>query len=218
MTEYLTRESFKQFVEKYRTIILKPVKGMHGKGVIKVSSSKRIYTIHHKDIQKSFSGQEQVWTYIQLVKEPKRYIVQQYIPLASIESHPFDVRVMVQRVNKEPWLITGNLAKIAKPNLFVTNMASGGTIVDLTTALLSSNINERSTNNIIQKINHISLRTVEHLSKIYRTHTIWGLDIGIDISGRPWIIEVNADPNIFLFRRLNNRSLYHRIRKMKFSR
>jgi len=42
-----------------------------------------------------------------------------------------------------------------------------------------------------------------------------GLDIGIDTSGKPWIIEANFTPAKSLFLKLKEKSMYHRIMSYK---
>jgi hypothetical protein len=152
-----------------------------------------------------------VYTFIRKKTKGRQHIVQRKITLAKVNGRPFDVRVMIQKKKKSDWSVTGKLAKIAGPGYIITNVArSKGRVVPLSTAIHQSNIHGASSGRIERRIHQIALKSVHRLQKYYRIQTV-GLDIGIDTKGKVWIIEANFTPNIFLFKRLKDKSMYRRI-------
>ena len=212
-TDYLNEQMLRDFLRKFGKVIIKPVRGARGQGVMKVEEmSHNRYKIHHGSTTTILEGYSETWSYIKRKIKDTVYVVQQFIHLASIDDRPFDTRVMVQRIKKGPWEITGKLAKVAGPNFIITNVArSGGKILPFSTALKKSNIdsvNVAKTNSIIEPL---ALKIAEAFMEIYPYQHIWGMDIGIDVTGKPWLIEANVWPNIYMFKKLKDKSMYAKI-------
>lgn len=216
-TEYFTESIFWDFIKNYETVILKPVRGARGQGVIKVERvNKNQYSVHHGSTKTSFDEKDQVWSYLLNKTQSTVYIVQQYIPLASIDNRPFDIRVMVQRRKRQSWEVTGKLAKVAGQNYIITNVArSGGSIIPFPVALQKSNIDNRSLKNKEREIESVALLIVDKLTGLYPYQKVWGLDMAIDVFGNIWLIEANVWPNIYMFKKLKDKSMYNKIKLYK---
>ncbi|MEW9674059.1 YheC/YheD family protein [Ammoniphilus sp. 3BR4] len=213
-TKIFTSKNFDEMMDQYGTVILKPNSGGGGAGVMKVSRlSGGEYLIHRGTVKKVLSSKEGALGYLIRNTSSRTYIVQQYIPMSTINGRPFDLRVMVQRKKEVPWIITGKLAKVAGPHHIITNVArSKGYVLSATSALTKTFSNEKA-ESILKKLDEICLRAAKQLEEAYGFKTI-GFDMAIDKEGNPWVLESNSKPAISFFRKLNDKSYYRNMLKM----
>ena len=216
-TQYLNRSSLNTMLDNYNQIMVKPSFGYQGHGIIQISSlSDEDYELHIGRRKILIKGKENIYDYLKenhFPRKRQRYIVQQRIPLAKINNNPFDIRVMVQRKKKSSeWAVTGKLAKVAANNFVVTNVAKA--ILSVEDAIEKSLINNEKINDITAKLEHVSLLIAQQLARSYTKKRVYGIDLGIDLEGKVWIIEANLTPAVSMFKFLNNGS-YENINSYK---
>ncbi|WP_309121808.1 YheC/YheD family protein [Paenibacillus sp.] len=208
-----SKVNLKRLLARYGRVIVKPVHGSGGKGVMRVrgSSSGRI-EIRYKRKKKTYSSRSAANRYIRRKSKGKGLLVQRYIRLARVQGRPFDLRVMVQRkkTSSSRWKITGRLAKVAGKGYIITNVRrSHGKVTKVTSALRRSNLKGNTAarrRRILKEVDRISLVSAKVLSRHYRyIHTV-GMDIGIDRDGKVWLIEANFTPSLSLFRKLSEKA------------
>lgn len=215
-TQLFTPEGLWEYAQTYKHVMLKPSGGGGGAGIIQLTSKgDDRYLVHAGNVKRVVEGKERTVLYVKSLFRPKPYLLQPRIPLGRIDGKPFDVRVMTQRQNKQaPWIITGWVAKLAGPGFVVTNVArSRGKVLPIRTAIRRSNIEPSPY--ILQELREVSLAAANRLGKAYPTLREIGLDLGIDIHGKPWLIEANFRPSLSLFRQLQDQTFYRRIRSMQ---
>ncbi|MGE5701439.1 MAG: YheC/YheD family protein [Clostridia bacterium] len=211
-TQIFTPEALWTYAEKFNQVILKPSGGGGGAGLMQLTRKNNgKYLVHAGKVKRLLQGKSRTIDYIQSRFRKSLYLLQPRIPLGTIDGKPFDVRVMIQRKSGEhPWTVTGWLAKLAGPGYVVTNVArSGGVVLPLEEALRLSNVT--ASPQLPGKIREISLTVAETLAEKYPILREVGLDVGIDIKGKPWIIEANFRPALSLFRQLKDQADYKRI-------
>ncbi|MDN4092059.1 hypothetical protein QYF48_04375 [Brevibacillus agri] len=131
--------------------------------------------------------------------------MQQGISLARVNSSLFDVRVMVQRKSGQPWVVAGK-------GYIITNIKrSGGKVLPLSTAIWRSNIRGASSSAIVSRLQQVALLAAKRLARYYTRQRVFGFDMGINANGRVWIIEANLRPDISLFQKLADKSMYRTI-------
>jgi len=127
------------------------------------------------------------------------YIVQQCLPLATTEGRPFDLRVAVQRGGDGAWGVTGIVAKVAAPRLYVTNVALGGQVRRLP-ELLAEACPQLNGEAVITSVRDFALRVAEHLGARLPHMADLGLDIGLSADGCPLFIECNGKDQRYSFK------------------
>jgi hypothetical protein len=212
-TYWMKKKSFWRLLNKYDAIIVKPSGSFGGHGVLLIKSLGGMeFQVQAGTKKKRISGKTKLFNYVSH-KTSKHFIVQRRIALASIKGRPFDLRVMVQRLRNSPWEVTGKLAKIAGKGYIITNMRrSHGTLLPVEKAIYRSQLKRLSTNALLSHIDQIALLTANQLGKYYPAVRTMGIDMGLDKSGKVWIIEANFNPANSLFRKLKDRSMYRKIR------
>jgi glutathione synthase/RimK-type ligase-like ATP-grasp enzyme len=202
-TFVLSHATFWKLLPENGTVIIKPSEGSQGYGVVQVSQvGENKYEIH-TNRERIVCGLKELEEFLDKEKyRRKLYLVQQKIPLATVEACPFDIRVMVERKeNSIEWHVTGKLAKVAKKGYFITNIANAFLTVEQ--ALEKSSIKDIDPNLLNIEIENISLLTAYQLGEYYQGSRLLGLDIGLTNSGDIYIIEANLKPSRAMFKKLD---------------
>jgi glutathione synthase/RimK-type ligase-like ATP-grasp enzyme len=217
-TQSMTKDSLLNFMTKYRRIIAKPTGGMRGRGVFQVSAQANgRYEIHIENKKIELSGKEEVYDYLRNSIGFEDYIVQRWIPRATVDGRPFDIRVIVQRrKNSLVWVVTGKVAKVAGRGYIVSNIErSKGMVLPVNIALRRSSLKRMSRYILRSKLTKIAIKSAQRLSILFPGHRMYGLDMGIDRNGHVWIIEANLFPSQSHFRKLKDKTMLHRITAYK---
>ncbi len=212
-TNKLTESTLWGTIEEYSQAIIKPSRGMLGRKVIQITLLDREkFTIHSEHCRIALNGRKQTYDYLKENYRTKRFIVQQKISLATIIGCPFDLRVMVQRRdNSDDWAITGKLAKVAFEGYIITNVAKS--IIPVETAIQNSCLRDYPPQELLNEIDRAVLLTARRFQTLFPSCQMIGIDIGLDSNGKVWIIEANFKPWISLFKLLEDKTMYHTIRK-----
>ena len=211
-TQLLSEDSFWLFLDNYNQVIVKPSIGSLGRGIIKVTNhGDREYEVHIEHKKIVVNGREKTYKIVCDNLRKKKYIVQEVILLETYHNRPFDIRVMVQRKkNSLKWNVTGKAVKVAANGFFITNVAKE--IVTIEEAFRESQLPNNLFSELLTEIEHVSLKTANYLGKYYPKTRKFGIDIGIDDKGKVWIIEVNVNPNIAMFKTLGDEIVLNKIR------
>lgn len=214
-TEKLSKASLHTMLKLYGMVYVKPEKGTHGRGVIRVE--KRgigNYTYQLGIKERSFDNYEEMFKSLIDQTNNKSYLVQKGIHLMKYKNKRFDIRVMVQLSPTGVWETTGFLGRIAHTGKIVTNYNSGGKITDVD-KLLGEYLSTQDIMKVLKQLDKIGVATAKHLYKSYPGIQQIGLDIGFDRHWIPWIIEVNTNPDPYAFNKLSDKSMYKKVMRYK---
>ncbi|SCW46975.1 YheC/D like ATP-grasp [Paenibacillus tianmuensis] len=217
-TKLMSKSALWKLISKYRRVILKPVRGSRGRGIIQVSSiGGHTYALHFENVKINIQGKENTYKYIQKKIGSTRYMIQRRIARPTIGGCPFDMRVIIQRKeNSRKWKVTAKIAKVAGRGYVVSNNErSKGRLLPVKTAIRKSTIHHLSSTRLQSKMKRVSLRAARRLRGLFPRHRIYGLDVGFDLKGHPWIIEANLYPSMSHFLKLKDRTMYRRIMAYK---
>ncbi|MFV9511211.1 YheC/YheD family protein [Tepidibacillus sp. LV47] len=184
-------------------IILKPIGGSHGKGVIKVSIQNRAYHIlgrayNNKKIHLIFQNKKEFLNWIHSFTKEKRYLIQQYLNLTTSQYQPYDIRVLVQKNENGQWETTGMAARIGDASNITSNLHGGGK-VESAVHLIQKEFSHYKAKEILELIHSFAKTIPPFIEQSHGELFELGLDLGIDQQGKVWIIEVNSKPgrNVF---------------------
>ncbi|WP_342432067.1 YheC/YheD family protein [Neobacillus sp. FSL H8-0543] len=207
-----------EFIQDREKIILKPVSLSRGRGIFTLEKNQKQeegYILY--DHQNEFllrhlipdaKGLEEMLKKLNILN--KQYLYQTYIPLLKINNRPLDVRVVMQKSDIKSWKCSGIECRVAGENEVLTNIARGGEAMTLEEVIIGSGINQsydkiyESIINLCQKFCYLVDIKDEHYAE-------FGLDIGLDQEGYPWIIEANIFPSFKGFKKMDY-EMYLKIR------
>ncbi|WP_066295082.1 YheC/YheD family endospore coat-associated protein [Bacillus sp. FJAT-29937] len=195
-----SEQALEELKNKYDSIFIKPINGSQGRNIIKVtkinhSLQAELSTSKGRDHTYLFNAYSELYKWIQPFLEKNTYIVQQGIPLIKYKNNQLDFRILCHRNSQNSWKATSAVARISAEQQFVSNIARGGEIKKPIHVL--TKLSDRKT--AIQQLALMKELAVE-ASSIISNHSEGlmgelGIDIGVDESGKLWIIEVNAKPS-----------------------
>lgn len=216
--EQFTQFTFENLIIRYKQVVLKPIFGSRGRGVIQVSDlGNGQYEIHLENRKITLQGRDAVYDYLKNIIGTNEYMVQQLVPRATINGRPFDMRVIVQRKrNSRNWKVTAKIAKVAGKGYIVSNITrSKGKLMMVPAALRKSTLRKKSIIKMQSEIDIVALLSARRLSDLFPSHRIYGLDIALDQNGHVWIIEANLYPAMSHFLKLKDKGMYHKIMAYK---
>jgi hypothetical protein len=192
LTRVYTANSLLLMVRKYGNVVIKPIVGGGGYGVIKVFWDSRGYGFTYMDrtrIYKDFGSMRRA---LQMVKVKRRYLIQQGISLARIGGRPIDYRVKVVK-NGVGWEFRSMVGRLARPGLFVTNLCKGGTMLTCREGLRRSLPRIKASAKKAE-MRRLTLVCIEIMERHFPGIGELGFDYAVDYSGKIWILEVNTRP------------------------
>lgn len=188
-------EHLEGMLSSFGDVFIKDIHGSKGRNIIRATSGDR-WEVR----QNSFPGNDHQTfrDYRSLEKKVRAwcrdstYLIQETIPFCLYEGRPLDFRILCHRIGQE-WTVLSSVARIAGDGEFVSNVDRGGQTAKPRTILnkilpVSKGIHEN--------MKALSLSAAVYLSEVLEGRfSEFGIDLGIDADGKPWIIEVNSKPS-----------------------
>jgi glutathione synthase/RimK-type ligase-like ATP-grasp enzyme len=192
-------QELSSMVTKHKDIFIKEDQGSQGKKIIRMQQKESHYKIYqnsfHSKSPLTISSLQDANTQINTWCESGSYIIQETIPFCCFKDKQLDFRILCHLNKVHNWMIVSSVARIAADNQFVSNLDRGGEILK-PLAVLSHLFSKQSGEKVFSVIKELALETARTLSESSSTVLAEvGIDIGIDKSGKPWIIEVNSKPS-----------------------
>ncbi|WP_277587574.1 YheC/YheD family protein [Psychrobacillus antarcticus] len=210
-SDLLTSFTFKDYLTKFSEVIIKPCNGQNGIGIVQIKrKGPQVYEIHSGIRTDIKTNLDEAYRYMEDTYLTKKdYIIQQRVPLATIDYCPMDVRVIAQK-DESTWKITGKVVKLAGKNFIVTNAAQK--VLTLEEAIRDSTILSKCNEPLNTEIDEICLSATQILDGKNIDLNIIGFDVGITNQGDIWIIEGNYVPDLGMFKEYEEQ--YKNIKKL----
>jgi len=180
------------FIDKYDTIVMKPIKGERGKGVYILRKERGNYILGYEKEEKKLT-QAELKVYFDEITKNKRYIIQKYITSKTKQGDPFDCRVHVEKNGKGQWVSARNFIRVGIGQKVISNVNQGGGISD-PEPFLKANFGDQW-KEINNKLNALATSLPYKMENLRNTKVMsMGLDVGIDKDGEIYLFEINGAP------------------------
>ncbi len=201
---YRDATSLMEFLRKHHEVYMKRAGGSLGNGTARIDlhpngrilwrstlGKGRIRAATYYDIG-AFSAQ------LDRFQAGRRYLIQQAIPLLRYHGRPFDIRALVQNDPVKGWTVTGMAARIAGPRQITTHRPRGGSRAKLIPLLRRVLKGADRVDQVVRNLeNAIVTAAAAFDAATGGTHGELSMDVALDRSGHPWILELNAKPMVF---------------------
>lgn len=209
-----TVENLQQYLNRYSVVFVKPALGTGGRKIFQVRQTKvGTYVVKMEHKQRTATTLAQVDAWVRNVARGGQYLIQQGIRLATWNGRPVDLRTILQLNESGQWECTGMFSKNAGKNLAVTNVCIGGSAHTVEEYLQAVGYTKQQSVALMKRLEAMSLAIVRPFGRAYR-NTIYGLDVGLDVNGKLWLIEVNTVPTLYVFRKINRLQMYNRSKQL----
>ncbi|MDQ0193889.1 YheC/YheD family protein [Paenibacillus wynnii] len=179
-------------LSQYGNVVIKPVVGGGGYGVIKVFRNQGQYGFTYMDTTRIYRDFTSMKHALNVVRVKRKYLIQQGISLARIAGRPIDYRVKVVKVG-EGWEFRSMVGRLARPGLFVTNLCKGGTMLSCREGLRKS-LPKVNTSAKKAEMRRLTLVCINLMERHFPGVGELGFDYAVDLRGKIWILEVNTRP------------------------
>lgn len=216
--EYSPNQLMKMLKE-HPLLYIKPGNGTGGRGILKISKNKNGYRLLGRArnlVTRSafFSSAPSLiaavnrWVRKESIRNGN-FMIQQGLDLALIPDRVADTRLLIQKDEQGEWNITGAGIRVGPKNSPTSNLHNGGKPVEFT-EFMTTRFGEEKANTIKEECNLLAKTVVHIIEKHFGSMMEFGLDIGVDVDGRVWLIEVNPKPGRDIFKELGRPELYRK--------
>ncbi len=184
-----------QFLAKYNKVIVKPVYGHKGIGVVFIEQQKGGYLVVQEEKVKK-NNRHDLKLFLSHLISREDILVQPFISSRTKAGLSYDFRLHVQKNGEGRWVVAAIYPRIASsPQKIVTNLSSGG----YTTYLHSFLIQEFQEEfyNVRRYLEQFALSFARHLDNAYdQSLDELGIDVGLDSNRKICLYEVNWRPGV----------------------
>jgi Uncharacterized conserved protein len=185
--------NLKAMLDMYGTVVVKPVVGSGGSGVMKVSRIGTIFALTYRERTERLIGYPALVKQLTKRMRGRKYLIQKGISLATVNGKPIDYRVKYVKTFGG-WEYRAVVGRIARPGLFVTNLNQGGMLVTAAQGIRAS-LGPSYVKSKKKQMKDVTALATRVLEQRYPGLVQLGFDYGIDRTGKLWIFEVNTRPH-----------------------
>ncbi|WP_432777013.1 YheC/YheD family protein [Brevibacillus gelatini] len=200
------RKNLIQMLGRHSLLYVKPLNGTGGRNLFSIEKRGGGYRLLGRDkkrakVQSFFTDISAVLRWADRWTRQEKFIVQQGLNLQLVPSRAVDMRLLIQKNGQGEWSITGHGIRVGGERSATSNLHGGGKAVPVSD-FLRPRFGEDRTAQIVRDCEELAYQTALTLEDHFGRMVEFGLDIGIDVDGRAWLIEVNPKPAREIFREM----------------
>lgn len=203
---------FREMLAKHKYVFVKPSNGTGGRGILRIKRTTKGYellgrTKERGKVQQYLNTPQALMTRVRNWAKNELFVVQQGLLLDLIPGRTVDIRLLIQKNGEGQWSVTGLGVRIGGNKSATSNLHGGGKAVPVSD-FLTPRFGSQQSFAIIRECHELAHQTASTLENHFGRLVELGLDIGIDIHGQVWLIEVNPKPGREIFRHLGQKTRY----------
>ncbi len=195
-------------LSRHETVYVKPVFGSGGKGIACVRRWRGGYIVERVG-RPRLRASSLASVVAALGGLNRRYLIQQGLKLNYLRGSTFDIRAIVQKNGEGQWQVSGKAVRIGRQGRITSNLKTGGRAYSVS-ALLQRCFPDRA-KELERDLDNLAIRVAEVMNRHAGPLCDLGLDLGIDVDGKIWIIEVNSKPGRKVFLQMGDREGRQRV-------
>ena len=193
-------EDIRLMIAKYGFIFLKISGGSGGKEVFSLEKKNngfylRYYRkgLHMERYASHLSGLKTDLETI-LTERADQVIIQQGIRLIKYHKRLMDLRILMVKDKDGIWNAVYNQARVAQTGAVITNLSLGGEVMNYSDifSVLKAKYPAIPSD---KQIRSICMTIARYIEKEFGPFGEIGMDIGVDVNGKIWLLEANSKPS-----------------------
>ncbi|WP_134686020.1 YheC/YheD family endospore coat-associated protein [Brevibacillus migulae] len=212
-----SKQNVAEMLGRYPLLYIKPTNGSGGRSILCVEKRGKGYVLRGRTkiqgtkVQKITSQQELLQRLHQWVHRQKHgnelFFIQQGLRLDLLPNRTIDTRLLIQKNGEGEWKVTGMGVRVGGIKSSTSNLHGGGRAVPAG-RFFASRFGQEKARKIIRECGELAHRTVQVIEQHYGSMLEFGLDIGVDVTGRVWLIETNPKPGREILRKTGQLERY----------
>lgn len=192
-------------LQKYQAVMLKPVNGMGGKDIIRLSLEEKGILLKTTKVKTArHYSHKQIEKVLKAITANQKFIVQKWLDISDNKGQVYDIRVLMQKNESASWNLTGMAVRQGQKESITSNLKTGGKAYEVY-PFLTQQFGQKKADVLYDKLETLSLYIPSFLEKTTRRSLFeLGLDLCIDQEGHIWILEVNNKPGKTIFKKVSN--------------
>jgi hypothetical protein len=216
-TRPYSRKNVMEMLKRHPCVYIKPTHGSGGRSIVCLERRKNGYAFLGRTRLQGIQAftrptldslLNRLDRWIEREKQGREsFFVQQGLRLELLPGRNVDLRLLIQKDGQGIWKVTGMGVRIGRARSSTSNLHGGGSAVSAAGFLLE-HFGEVIAEEIIRECIQLAHQTVKVIEQHYGPMMEFGMDIGIDVTGRVWLIEVNPKPGREIFRKTGQLKQY----------
>ncbi|WP_185806816.1 YheC/YheD family endospore coat-associated protein [Bacillus salinus] len=194
------KQTLENMLQRHQCLFLKPVHGSQGQRIYRVMLDDEKIYMHESAMpqvgeSQSFDTVNSLFYTLKARISKTAYIVQACVPLLEVDDRPLDFRLLCHKDSYNQWRVSSYVARVSAKGTFVSNLAQGGDRHKILEVLqphfdknTSLHVKKLMTELAIEVASIIAIEAGGHFAEL-------GVDIALDPSGKPWLLEINTKPS-----------------------
>lgn len=191
------------FIEKFKTVIVKPEVGLQAMGVhfVKKVAFDQYFVVKGSEEQEM--TEFELLNYFRSLIKKNDLIVQKYIETRTKAGNPFDIRAHMMKDYRQAWGFARIYPRVGVNHATISPTYKGGYISDLS-GFLKVNYDDTKLKQLITKIEKITRLIAIKFETLYPDYRIseLALDLAVDPKGDIYLIEINVNKPGILYHEL----------------
>lgn len=187
--------SILRFLNEHKAVLLKPVLGSCGQGIHVIEKKKEDFILikqYRKHTSKKAISEHTLIKELSSILLSNRMIAQPFLNLQTPAHEPFDVRILLQKNEEGRWVERGRGIRCGKPGGIVSNLAARGSV--MVYELFMKRYTDQQKADIEWQLQEAVRYLPGLLEERFGSLFELGVDFGIDLQGKVWLLEVNSKP------------------------
>lgn len=213
--KYRSYSDVLDLIEKTSSVYLKPINGTGGRGILKITKNKNRFHIQGRNQNRSIINSKKV-TKSGLISSCKAWemnkpmILQKGIDIGLENGHVHDYRLLMQKNGNGLWEMTGCAGRLGAKHSITSNLHGGGKAISMN-AMMRYWFKDKSQRiSIQQSMKDLGFLVVHEMEHQYGKLCELALDIAVDRSGHPWLLEINPKPSREVFSKIDEPETYEK--------
>ena len=209
---YRSPSTAMNFLKNYGAIMLKPINGKQGRGIVKLSFHEnraiKPYEWQQSGQPKLYLSRRELLHKLHRGCQPYGAVVQRWMDIRNPQGQVFDIRALVQKEPGGRWILTEMGVRLSQVGHIASNVTRGGSVRSVRT-FLPELYGEAAAERMIEECRNMAVTLPAELENLYqKSFAELGIDLAVERGGTVRIIEVNIKPGKKIVRALSGKNAY----------